>query len=126
MPDSSFHLRASEKSTAAKAALIAALAISIHMIWFTCNHSCQLIFWNSWAMVWLPVALGYAIDLTVFKKLSIIQMMGVFFLANAICISIAHLLGEDEIFLFYLFIFFPAQLLLIGVVEIFLRFVRRG
>lgn len=127
MKDVTLQLRTEDKLASYKAILIILVSVLAHIAWFSCSKSCVEFFWQSWAMIWLPVMLAYLVMPFFLPKirLTFIQIISAFFVSNAINFFIAYIFVDQELLLFYVFLFFPGQILLIVFMEILKSTVKR-
>lgn len=121
MPDRSFHLRIGDRAMIRQTIVIVCLAVTVHIFWFSCGARCYAFFWGFWAMIWLPVLLGYIASFIEWKingiKVSTLQRCAALILAVIIDIIFSHIFDSSDsagyVLLFYIFLFLPLELVLV-------------
>jgi len=130
MIEKSFTFGHRDQSVIFRVLAIVAVSVLVNSYIFICKTNCSNFVW-SFAIVWLPVLLGYFVSVQ-FKKnkpnISTAQRCVAHILATVFNIVMANAVHYPEassyFFLFTIFLFLPAQLLLILFIELILKFTR--
>ena len=117
------------KLTTAKACeftVIVSVVLSFQIWWFICNQKCFDFYWGLLAMTWAPVVASYLLSIfLLIKKLSSLERILSYVIAGLLCQVVIALMSdvESKIYFhsFYIYLFLPAQLVLVVIADFLLR-----
>ncbi|MDD5026099.1 MAG: hypothetical protein PHH13_01850 [Candidatus Peribacteraceae bacterium] len=127
MHPSSFQLRHSDKPVLWRVLAIVVVGVLVNSYLHICETTCWLFVWGSFAIVWLPVLLGYLVTYGKEVRVTTLQRCMAHILVIVFTIILNDIFGPpdpaDELILYYLFLLLPAQLILILFIELMLKVV---
>lgn len=129
MNGKSFHLRQEDKPILWRVLAVTIVGMIANSYLLVCETTCSFYAWQSFAIIWMPVLLGYIVTVQFGKKLfrvTIAQRCLAHTIANIFSIAIGSKFLYDpdgEGLLVIIFLFVPAQLLLLLIIESLLKII---